>query len=270
LLGGLVAMAVAVSGGSTAAEEPPAAVVVQFVRPDEQLDRLLALFEGAKAPHPAAALAAWRRATGRHDVLPKAQQATLAALNPGMVRELATLDGATLALGFDAEGRARWNLIVPRDDGTFAALATALALTDGAAEPPLGEAAVDRLGRGESALRMARLGETVVLAPGRDDLAAGLARLQHEAPDPSGDRPETGSLVHLNPTLLGRSGSPLVRGIAAGLAELGAGSIRGVIGLEGEALSVRLTTLNDSVVRPATLDPAWLDGIPASGVSAAF
>lgn len=269
--GSFLAVVLLLSSTAAPAAGAGGALDVRLVRPDRQLERLLALFEGAPAAHPAAALAAWRRAARDPDVLSKAQQAALAALNPEMVGELRPLDGASLALDLDADGRPRWALVVPGDDGSFAALATALALTDGAAEPPLGGAAVDRLGRPGSWL-MARLGRAVVVAPTRDDLAAGLDRLA-AAPPP--DRPscESGWLVHLDPPALARSGAPAARRLGAGLGGLGVAAIDGVAGLDGEALGLVLTTRLEApgaAASAALVDPSWLDAVPASGVSAAF
>ncbi len=105
-----------------------------------------------------------------------------------MVRELRTLDGAVVGIGFDpGDGHVRWSAAIPRDDGTFAALATALALTDGAAEPPLDGWAVDRLGPPGSPL-MARSGAAVALAGTRGDLALALARARAAVRDGPDDR----------------------------------------------------------------------------------
>src|SRR4051794_12160449 len=84
------------------------ALTVRLDRPDRQLERLIDRFEGSRAPHPAAALAAWKRATGGRASLGKPLEAAVAALNPAMIRELRTFDGAELVLGFDDEGRRRW------------------------------------------------------------------------------------------------------------------------------------------------------------------
>src|SRR5437868_6200587 len=105
---------------------PLPALTVHLVRPDRQLARLLDLFEGTRAPHPAAALSAWKRANRDSRGLGKAREAAIAMLNPEMVQEWRTLDRADLIIAFDSgDGHARWYTILPRDDGTFAALATA-------------------------------------------------------------------------------------------------------------------------------------------------
>src|SRR4051794_10543398 len=92
--------ALALAGG-----EP--AVTIRVERPDEQLSRLLGLFEGARAPHPAATLAAWRHAGGAR--IGKAAEAAIAALNPEMVPELRNLDGAGVVLDFGPDGRLHWS-----------------------------------------------------------------------------------------------------------------------------------------------------------------
>ncbi len=250
----------------TRAGEPTTALSVQFLHPDRQLERLLALFDGSAAPHPAAALAAWRRATGDPDVLNKTRQALIATLNPEMVRELRTLDGATLTLDIDARGRVGWSLAVPRDDGTLAALGAALALTDGASEPPLGEAAVDRLGPSGSPL-MARRGTGVVVAGNRDDLADGLARLEAGPREPA--TLATGWLVHLDAESLADSGRPAARQIGSALSGLGIETLRAEVNLERDALTVKVATRPDPVLCATAIDPAWLDAIP-SETSVAF
>src|SRR5262245_31515446 len=116
---------------------PPArtdAVTVRLVRPQEQGERFLALFQGARAPHPAAALAAWKNANRGRVGLGKGTEALVAALNPAMLtREARLLDEAELHLAFDpATGHPRWRARVPQDDGSLAAWVTSLALTDGA------------------------------------------------------------------------------------------------------------------------------------------
>ena len=75
------------------------ALTVRLVRPRVQWERLIALFEGSRAPHPAAALAGYKRAKGGDTGLGKAVEAAIASINPGMAAEMATLDDATFGLG---------------------------------------------------------------------------------------------------------------------------------------------------------------------------
>lgn len=265
-------LALALLAGRAQAEEPatapvpPAAMELRMVRPDQQLARLLALFEGSRAPHPAAALARWRQATGRHDVLSKPWQAAIAALNPLMVEELRLLDAARLAVGLDPDGRWRWHLIVPHDDGTLDALASALALTDGGAEAPLDGAAVDRLGRGD-AVRLARRGESVVLAGSRDDLARGLAALR----GPDALNPAdlvSGWLLHVDPAGLAAATGPPLSTAGAVLRALERGPVEVRLGLDGEQLGLVARSATDAPFvgppEPArAIDPAWLDAVAA-------
>jgi hypothetical protein len=272
-----VSAAVVLALGSSAAcagidGEPSPAVTVRLVHPEDQCARLLALFEGARAPHPAAALSAWKRATGGRLSLSKRSEALIAICNPDMVREWRTLDGAELVLGCDpTDGRLRWFATVPRDDGTFAALASAIALTDGATEPPLGDVAVDRLGRAGSPL-MARVGRAAVAAGTRNDLQAALDRT-HAAPA-AWPAIDSGALVRLDPDALGNLGSLLRRRLAEGLRAAGCGRVDGSVRLDGDTVRVGLagkfaSSAPGAAGRP--LEPGWLDWIPASPrLAAAF
>jgi hypothetical protein len=260
----LLAGAPAPSPGADA----PEAITIRLIHPDRQLELLIDLFRGARAPHPAAALAAWRRATRDPVGLGKAAEAAIAVLNPEMVRELRTLDGAEVGIGFDpGDGHVRWSAAIPRDDGTFAALATALALTDGAAEPPLDGRAVDRLGPPGSAL-MARSGAAVALAGTRVDLAPALARALV-----AGTRgPDDGSgwRVRLVPDALGAIGPVPRRRAAEALRAIGCRGAEARASLDGEALSVALSATIDPAPGPsATVDPSWLDWVPGTAAAAA-
>src|SRR3954447_431252 len=153
---------------------PPPALEVRLVRPDEQWSRVLALFEGTRVPQPAAALSAWKRATVPQRALSRTWEAAIDAFNPGMVREMRSLDRGELVVGFDRDdGAPRWHATLPRDDGTIAALAPALALTDGGREAPIGDLAVDRLGPPGSPLAV-RSSSALILAGSRDDLVVAL------------------------------------------------------------------------------------------------
>jgi len=153
---------------SQAAESPPPAPAlwVRLLRPDVQSARVTALFQGTRVAHPAEALAAWKRAVGPRHALGKPWDAAIAAFNPAMTGELRGLDQADLVLWFDPDdGAPHWYAALPRDDGTFANLALALALTDGGREPPLGGVAVDRLGPAPSPL-LARATDRFAMADG--------------------------------------------------------------------------------------------------------
>jgi hypothetical protein len=262
----LLAPAAAPAGGPeaapAAAPEPAPAVLVRMVRPDVQLVRLLSLFEGARVPNPAAALASYRRATGDHDELGKAAQAGIAFLNPDMIDELRRLDGATVALGTAADWW-WWRATIPRDDGTFAALAAAMALTDGAALPRLEGAAVDRLGPPGAPL-MARCPDGgLALALDRDALTVALHALA--VPPPAPPALPSGWHLTLDPSVVPPRGPLAARRVALGLAAGGCRRLEATAALEGDTLAVDLrgTFERDAPGAAAAIDPAWLDWVPA-------
>ena len=126
-------------------------VVFRLIHPDRQAAAIIQLFEGCRAPHPAAALAAWKRATRDRNQLGKPLEAVISFFNPEMVREWRVLHEAKLQLGLDPDtGKPRWSMVVPRDDGTIAALVTSLRLSGGNEEAPMEieeqRIAVQRLG----------------------------------------------------------------------------------------------------------------------------
>jgi hypothetical protein len=257
--GALVAMAAPVP---SPAAEPAAAVTARIAHPDEQGAAILALFRGARAPHPAAALAAWRRATGKH--LSKGAEALIAVLNPAMIAELKTLDGATFVLSPEPDtGRACWSAAVPHDDGTFAALATALVLTDGAGDAPVGAVPVDRLGPPGAPL-MARQGERVVLAGARGDLQSALARAPAAAP--AGAAP--GLYLALDPSALGTAGPLAQRRAAEALRALGCRDARVHAAFERDALTLNVTSRFTEPVNGPGVQPRWLDWAPAGATLA--
>ena len=130
LLAGLLLMeprASAIEFEQATSGEP---IVVRLIHPDRQAAAVLRLFEGCAAPHPAAALAAWKRSTRDPNQLGKPLEAVISFFNPEMVREWSVFHEARFQLGFDPEtGSGRWRLTVPGDDGTLAALITALRLS---------------------------------------------------------------------------------------------------------------------------------------------
>lgn len=259
------AVLIVLSRGGPALAADPAALTVRPSHPDEQLRALLALFEGAKAPDPAAALAGWTRANAGARPLPKATEALIALLNPAMVRELCTLDGAEVAIRFGEDGERNWSAIVPEDDGTFAALGTALALTGGATEPPEGAMTLDRLGPPGSAL-LGRSGASVAVAGTRDELDRAFAKL----PLPPLDAPP-GLRVRLLPEALGKNGLMPRRRVAAALDALACREVVGDLGLDGSTLALIVAGRWDGPkIAPKPLDPEWLDWVPAEGTVAAF
>ena len=255
------------------AEEPAVWLTVRAIRPDDQADRLIALFRGARAAHPAAALAAWKRATGGRQSLGKPLEAAIAALNPEMAGELRAFDQAELRLTVDpATGQARWQALAPHDDGSLAALTTALALTDGATLEPIGGARVLRLGPPGSAVAVSRPG-FLAAATRRDDLAS---LLDPKAPPvfafptpPAPDGKASGVSVVLDPSRVRRLRSLEARRASAALESLRCRVVEGWIELEGETARLQVVgRLDAPPPGPAPLVPVWFDAVPARGVLA--
>jgi hypothetical protein len=243
---------------------------VRLVRPDEQAQRVIALFQGSRAASPAAALSAWKRATGGS--LGKGTEAAIALFNPESARELRSLDSVLLSFAFAEEtGSLRWIAIAPRDDGTLAAAVTALALTDGRSEQPLPDGvAVDRLGPPGSFL-IAHATPRLVAAKSRDELSMG-CRLAE--PHDRMAALAQGFVVSLHPEQLGGSGAALERRrVFAGLKGLGCDHVLATAGVEGESLAIKITS-RFGQSRPALsdrrIDPDWLAGLPAGEKSLVF
>ncbi len=72
------------------AAEPTETLTIRLVHPEQQLERLIALFKGTRSPP---GRGAWRprQREPRLQGLAKASEAAIAALNPGMIRELLQL-----------------------------------------------------------------------------------------------------------------------------------------------------------------------------------
>lgn len=267
-------LAVLLAGPTLAAAEgevPPPAVVLVAVRPASQGRELIRLFEGTGWEHPAAVLSAWKRAAGPDEPrsLGKTAEAVIAALNPETVRELELLDGLRIALNIDHEGAPRWSATVPGDDGTFAAMATAIALTDGASLPPEGPFRVDRLGPVGSPLLAAK-GATAILASDRPALSAAIAAASR--PDAPGPSAFEGWLVRVDPERLLDSGSTTARRAGAALVGLGYRSLEGRTTLQGDLLSI--AAVGEAGDAPLSgngpIEPGWLDLVPAEGAAGAF
>ena len=257
-----------IGAGLARGAEPSEAVTIRPIRPDRQLERLIALFRGARSSDPASALAAWKRATGGTRGLGKPLEAAIAALNPEMIAEFRTLDGAELGLGLDpGDGHVRWYATVPRDDGTVAAMATALTLTGGGSDPPWNGVTIDRLGPPGSAV-VARVPGVLVVAGSRDELPVALARARAGVDD----RPpvETGWWLRLDPQALAASGPVCRRRLVEVPRASGCQGAEAVAGLEGETLTIAISARFAAAAPGAatTIDPAWLEWLPASGTVA--
>lgn len=243
------------------------AISVRLVRPDEQLERLIALFEGARSPHPAAALSAWKHASAAKSGLGKPLEAAIAALNPAMVRELRSIHDAGIDVRFDpGTGTVRWRARLPGDDGSLAALATALALTDGAIDAPAGDSTVLRLGP-PGAPVSASLPGLFVVAGTRLDLVEGLAEQRSQV------RPvvtSSGCHFQIFPRGLRSSASLSLRRLGEGLIAAGCQTAEGRLELVGETISLSFSCQVERPTRGGPIEPAWLDAVPASNTIAAF
>jgi hypothetical protein len=284
--------------------EPPAgrdALVIRLVHPERQAADVLRLFDGARAPHPAAALAAWKRATHDPAQLGKPLEAVIALFNPDMVPEWRVMHAAELSVDLGASDGARhWFAVVPHDDGTISAAITAKRLTDGGEEALLVregvETPVERIGPPGSIVA-SRIGETLVFAGSRADLIRGVSRLQAARPAETantlgqtvhgatyvawpaglGEQLVCGLAFEIDPAHLGAAGSPLaVRRAGVLLRGLACRLIRGSLALQGECLALEVTTFTneDSRAVPiltrssACVKPAWLEWVPSEGVMA--
>ncbi|RUL89008.1 hypothetical protein [Tautonia sociabilis] len=248
---------------------------VVAIRPDEQCRRVLSLFEGARWPHPAAALADWKRSAppGEERSLGKPLEALIAAINPLTARELATLHGARLRIDpAPAGGSVRWALLVPQDDGTIAALATAMTLTDGMPQDAEGPLQIDRLGPpGAPLSATAGPGTPAVVASDRDALRSAIAGAG-EGPDSarSDSDSDSGWIVRVDPEALARSANLRARQLGRALEGLGYGTFLARASLDGESLRVAAEGKPFSGDRKdpwGEIDPDWLDSVPTDRAS---
>lgn len=289
------------AAGSALADVPDDrdALVIRVVHADRQAAQLIKLFEGSRAPHPAAALAAWKRATRDPTQLGKTLEAVIALANPEMVREWKIFHQAEMHMNFSKrDGTPSWHFVAPHDDGTAASLITAFRLSNLEDAPPLVEHSheyvVTRFPRTGSAV-LTRSGTTLVLAGSRDELCHAVRRLDPggASPEPSGTESAPAGpskREHELDRFAGRLGSGLVFDLrppriatpSAGSLEmrrsiellhaLGCGQIVGTLALQGERLSLDMKTQLDVGDRPSgggarsRIDPAWLTLIPAQNL----
>lgn len=274
-------------GRPALAEEPELepAVVVRAIRPERQAAAVIDLFAGSRAASPAAALAAWRRATGDHEAFGKTLQAVVALFNPEMVPEWRSLDGAEFDLAVDRSGPGLlWGLVAPGDDGAIAAAITSLRLSGGSDEPPILEnppVAVERLGETNGAVA-ARLAAATVFASRRDMLIAEIERFRKgepsPAPPPLFQADDSGLAITLRPDRLAvdeRTAPGLAR-LATVARTLGLVAADGKVGLEGDRLALEFASNlqprgeRAAGVEPSpAVDPSWLAWFPERESAAA-
>ena len=266
-----LAIAVALAGQEPRglAPEPRPAATVRLDQPGQQLRSILDLFQGSRAAHPAAALAAWKRASREPGRLGKPLEALIAAFNPSMVEELRLLDGSELAVWFPPEiGGVEWAGAIPHDDGTFAALATSFVLSGGASVGLLDGLAVDRLGPPGSPL-MTRTPLGLIVSGSSEALDRARRRpirspIQEDAAGP-------GLRFDVSIGALDGSKPVLIRRAAAAMNTL-RGSIEGRAAVVGPTLkaSLSLSSSTEFTTRRPELDPSWLDWLPVDRSVMAF
>ncbi|WP_068410311.1 hypothetical protein [Planctomyces sp. SH-PL62] len=260
------------------------AIVVRAVRPDQQAEAVIRLFEGSRAAHPAAAMAAWRRATGDANALGKPIQAVAAMFNPEMTAEWRAFQDAELVAGLDLADGWQWFATVPHDGGEIAALVTSLRLSGGADEPPLGEPplAVQRLGGPGAAMAAVSPGGTV-FGSRRPELAEALARLRA----PLGPKEEPTDLLPLTAEdsgfrLVFEPGrlpgdfraAPNPSRLLAAAKSTGLEAVVGFLSLRDDHLGLDLASRFDparptALLKTPPIDPAWLAWMPSDSTQAA-
>ncbi|WZO98944.1 hypothetical protein EP7_000535 [Isosphaeraceae bacterium EP7] len=264
----LASLAIA-GADAPAAVAPASPAEFRLVHPETQLRRVLELFRNARARNPAMALVAWKLA-GRSMTPPwslgKAREAAIAAINPDMIDEVSHLDAARFILEPQPETLPRWRLAVPQDDGTLGAFMDAMTFSIGAAQPPLQDVPVNRVGLGPLILAARPVDRGLVVATTRDDLAL---TLFGPTPDVQGwPKVDSGVLARFDVQALARGldgGSVPRRQVSHTLATLKARSLTAVAHLaDGAArLDLRLTLSEGTPAPTCTLDLAWLDLIPS-------
>jgi hypothetical protein len=266
---------------SAMADEPEAkpSIRIRLSHPDKQLQEVLDLFKEAKAKNPAAALAAWKRASKEPNRLGKPLEALIAALNPKMVEELKTLDRAEVSIHFNPQtGDPEWFAILPNDDGTFAALASAFVLSGGAAEAPIGEVPIDRLAGPGSPL-MARVEGGTLIASNRDGIKRARARLSGPIDPFEGLITPNGVQLVIEPGSLKGSKSLNVQRLEELLRTSdripkeirdATSLFRGYFELGGGIFMANLVDMAPRKIPKVSINPSWYDWIPKTRVITCF
>lgn len=282
-----------VAGGVVRAENdvapPSPQISVCLIHPDRLAAAGIRLFQGTRAAHPAAALAAWKRATADPNQLGKTLEAVIALGNPEMVREWRVFHEAELRYRLDPEtGWGGWRLSIPRDDGTVASLITALRVSGGETEAGAidGFGTVERLG-GAGSMVAAWGGRGVVLASARDELTMGgsgsqavlsgsgvrgVSPADRRSEGVSLSAPEFGGAVEfrIEPGKVGSAGGVpgLARqGVAAAQA-LEIAAVEGMLQLVGDSLRLEVVSrpergaaVVDPLAEATPIDPRWLSAV---------
>lgn len=250
---------VAAHGDEEPASSPPEdkpALTVLLSHPDRQLEAVLALFHELPAQHPADLLASYRRATRDPNVLNKAAQALIAALNPNMVPELRNFHLATFRLYVEPDGSLAWLADIPSDDGSLAAIGTALALTDGQTLP--GDPPIDQLGPRDGPF-MAVLGSRAVISSSATRLRTAL--ITPPSPLKLPDHADSALLFQIEPEHLTSAAAAWARTLGRAAQALRLAHVNGRLALDADQIALKLQSALQAPApedNPA-VDLRWLD-----------
>lgn len=289
----LVLIATEMASSGTAAEVSPRlepAARFKLIHPDVLAARVNQLFDGTRAPHPAAALSAWKRATHGQGRLGKPLEALIALFNPEMAHEWRSFDGAELTVWSTPEpGDAKlleWSVVVPRDDGNVAAALMAGRLTGGGLDEELIHpegAPVNRLGPPGAPLST-RIGRTLVIASSRRSLKRAVEELapkeelspNAKSATTAADSESPGIRFKIDGRLLGCLPTRINAGrvIAAFGPDTEEREIEGFATLEGNAARIRFHSSRPRVessprLGSSPIDREWLGWIPRDEALAA-
>jgi hypothetical protein len=272
-----------------------------MLHPDRQAANVLKLFEGSRAAHPAAALAAWKRATRDPAQLGKTLEAFIALVNPEMVREWQTFHDAELRMNLNPnDGTPIWQFVVPHDDGTASAMIAAFRLSDLEDPPPIVENGQEYVVAGfirAQSTVLTHVGRNFVLASSREELGRAIQRLDRvrSVDETAGAEPvphdqskpenalsrlagtlSSGLALELRPPCIvsGSGGSLEVRRAIEVFKALGCEQILGRFAVEGERLFLDVMTRFEASGRPSAgtaslgVDPTWLKLLPAQDLIA--
>lgn len=251
-------------------------LIVRLVHPDRQATELLRLFEGSRGQP--------RCGTGDLEAVESelglARQAARGGdrdLQPGYGPGVADPRRAQLQLGFDPDdGAPRWFAIVPDDDGTVSAAITAARLANPDDEPLREggrETSVARLGRSGVPLA-AQVGSRLIVAGSRADLLRAIQSTPAVVPAHPIDSGLSFSLDAKRMTTP-RSGSLELRRLVEALHAMDCRRVEGTLAVKDGRFSFDMTTTLErpepprgDAIRPASIDPEWLEHFPADNLMA--